>query len=171
MHPDSDIDNFHYDARTASLALAIIGLLLALSVLAVISGQTDTTWDLVAGLFAIVFLVVLLGVFLYVAKHQPVTLKVGPNGIDVPFAFKKPLAWHDIERIERKPTIGFWQKREWLKIFPLPDVLPDYRLKSPRKLELWYLRRAGVQLPLHGIKGSSNDIIASIERFHPVQTS
>ena len=55
MHSDSDIDDFHYDARTAGVALAIIGLLLALSVLAVISGQTDTTWDLVAGLFAIVF--------------------------------------------------------------------------------------------------------------------
>ena len=171
MRPDSNIDNFHYDARNARAAAAIIGLLLALCVLAVITEKTETTSDQVIAFIAIVSLVALLGVFFYMTKHPPVTLKVGPGGIDVPIAIKKPLAWHDIARIERTPKIGRWEKREWLIIHLLPNVLPDYRLKSPRKLDLWYLRRTGVQVPLHGLTGSPDDVITSIERYHPVQTS
>ncbi|NNE89498.1 MAG: hypothetical protein HKN27_15625 [Silicimonas sp.] len=170
-HAETEIERFNYDARTANVALVVISILLVLTVLAVFSGQNSSTRDLLTGLVSIAFLAALLGVFFYTAKKRPVTLKVGPNGIDLPFAFKKPLAWHDIDRIEHRPPIGFWQKREWLRIYPIAGVLPDYRLKSPRKLELWHLLRSGISVPLHGIEGPSERILASIRRFHPVTAS
>ena len=168
---ESQTELFRYDGRTAGLALAVISILLVLTVLAVFSGQNGTTRDLLIGSVSIAFLAALLGVFYYTARQRPVTLKVGPDGIDLPFAFKKPLAWHDIDRIEHTPAIGLWQKREWLRIYPIPGVLPDYRLKSPRRLELWHLRRSGISVPLHGIDGPSERILASIKRFHAIRAS
>lgn len=167
----TEVDRFRYDAHAAGVALALISILLALTAIAIFSSQNQSTRDLIAGFGSIIFLAALLGVFFYAAKQRPVTLKIGPEGIDLPFAFRKPLAWHDIDRIVHKPAIGLWQKREWLRIYPVPGVLPEYRLKSPRTLELWHLRRSGVAVPLHGIDGPSERIMASIRRFHPIQSS
>ena len=167
----AEIDRFRYDAHTARAALTIIAILLVLTVLAIFSSQNDSSRDLLVGLATIVFLVALLGAFFYAAKQRPVTLKVGPDGIDLPFAFKEPLAWHNIDRIEQSPAIGLWQKREWLRIYPVPGVLPEYRLQSPRWLEAWHVLRSGISVPLHGIEGPSERILASIRRFHPIHPS
>ena len=167
----AEIDRFRYDAHTARAALTIITILLVLTVLAIFSSQNDSTRDLLVGLASIAFLVALLGTFFYAAKQRPVTLKIGPDGIDLPFAFKKPLAWQDIDRIEHRPANGLWQKREWLRIYPIPGVLPEYRLKSPRWLETWHVLRSGVAVPLHGIEGPSERILVSIRRFHSIQPS
>lgn len=167
----TETEHFHYDARTAKGALAIISVLLALTLLAVFSQQNSSPRDLVLGFLSIAFLVALLGLFLHAAKRHPVTLRVGPDGIDLPSAFKSPLPWHDINRIVHYPEVGVLQKREWLRIYLLPGVMPDYRLKSLRRLELWHLRRAGVSVPLHGIEGPSEKILASISRFHRVTVS
>lgn len=172
MHTEMQTDSFRYDARSAGVGVAIIALLLVLTILALFSDQNNGTHDLVAGILSIIVLLLLLGIFYYSAKRHPVIIRVGPDGIDLPYAFKKPLAWHDIDRIKHTaaPTI-FWKRHEWLNIYPVPGVMPEYRLKSPRKLELWNLRRAGVFLPLHGLKAPASDVTASIGRFHLITPS
>ena len=161
-----------YQRRTLILSIiAMLSVLLLLVVIAMIAGdgfQHETRqyiWVSVAS-------AILLGViaaFSWMYWKRPVALRISAQGVDLPMVFRQPLAWSDIHRIRREHSSGTLQaKRDWLIIDPAPGVLAPLRLPVWRWLELKWQRYHGVRIPLHGIEGKADTIVASVERFRPV---
>lgn len=162
---------FRQGAAAPRMVLMLSSALLALTLLAALAGpgfdsrSADPLW---LGL-ACLFLLGLAGAAVWLLRRRPVVLRVGPAGLDLPFAFRRPLPWAGIHRIRREaPPRRGWGGADWLVVDPSPGVLPDYRLASFRRLELWYLRHGGIRIPLHGLDADPAAVVASIERFRPV---
>lgn len=164
-------DAFRYDPRAARWAVGLLALLAALTLAAVLFGdgfgadRADRLW----AALAITFLALLIGGLSWAMRRRPVLLRVGPDGIDLPIGFARPLAWADVHRVRRLPeTRGLAGRQRWLVIDPVPGVLPRYRLPGPRRLERWLMPRWGIRVPLHTLDAAPEDIVASIERYRPV---
>lgn len=164
-------DSFY---QKTSLLLTVIGLLGALLLLVILAALFGPGFDpasndrLFAALVVIGLVLPLLG-FGWLLWKRPKVLVVSPDGLHIPFAFKHPLGWHDIHRIRRSRTGRSLQgRRDWLIVEPSPGVLPQLRLPTSRKLDLWFQKHHGIRIPLHGIEGHPGDIVASIARFRPV---
>lgn len=164
-------DAFRHDPRAARGLVAIVMLLLLLALAGVLVGpgydpaSSDPLWAaLVIGCLAVP-----LAGLLWAMRRRPVLLRVGPDGIDLPVGFARPLAWADIHRIRQLPeTRRLIGTHRWLIVDPLPGVLPRYRLPGPRRLERWLMPRWGIRIPLHTLDAAPEDIVASIERYRPV---
>ena len=59
-------------------------------------------------------------------------------------------------------------QRDWLIVEPLPGVLAPLKWPVWRKAELWLQRQQGVRIPLHGLEGDAEAIVAAVERYRPV---
>ena len=125
--------------------------------------------DYAMGAVFTVFLSGLIAGPAWVLGRDPVALLIGPEGIELPFAFSRPLGWGGIHRIRRETGGGgIYGTRDWLIVDPSPGVLAPIRLKSWRRLDLWFQGKHGVRIPLHGLEGEPERIVASVERFRPV---
>ena len=164
-------DVYHQDSRTLLVVIGLCSCLLALVLAAVLFGSgfdpesRDPLWASLAGLC----LAALIGGGVWLLRRRPPVLRVGPDGLDLPIAFARPLAWAEIHRIRRLPR----QRRlggpaEWLVVDPAPGVLPDHRFPIWRSLELRLQRRYGIRIPLHTLDAAPQAVVESIERFRPV---
>lgn len=168
MKKDETI-SFRTSPRNAWWVAGLSAALLFLLIAALVLGPTNATLaQRLGGILGLVFLSCLSGVFVYVALRPPVTLRVGPNGIDLPVALRAPLPWRDIGTVTRETAPpGIYGRRDWLIVHPVAGVLPDHRLSGPRRLELWYMRRVGIRIPLHGLAAPADEVIAAVARYFP----
>lgn len=162
---------FRYGGRSARWALVMLAFLLLLTVAstAFAPGFDASSNDPLWAAFASACLVGLMAAFAWLALKRPVVLRIGPDGIDMPIGFSRPLTWSRIHRVRRLPASKRWiGKHDWLIVDPSPGVLPEWRLSGPRQLDLWLMPPLGLRIPLHVLDAAPGAVIASIERFHPV---
>lgn len=164
----SETRAFRANPRTA---LQVVGLASALLVLLIFAlSQARDPSPLQAAL-AIAFLGGLIAVFGYIALRPPIQLGVGADGLMLPLAWRTPLAWQDIRSIRRERSGPSLQgNRDWLVVHPKSGVIPDYRLRSPRRLEAWNIRKFGVRIPLHGLAESGDEVVSAIRSHFPFVT-
>ena len=162
---------FHHRSSVLVTLVCLLSGLLALFVFAAVfgpgfdPGSRDLVWAVLLGSLLLAILVP----FLWLMWRRPVVLIVGDAGIHLPFAFTRPLRWDEIHRIVRLPqSKSFYGRRDWLIVDPSPGVLAPIRLKSWRRLDLWFQKHHGVRIPLHGLDVDADKIIRSIERYRPV---
>jgi hypothetical protein len=154
------------------LIIVLVGVLQALLLLAMVIGRDMGTGDYLQGAAFTLFLLALIGGAGWVLRRDPVVLRVGPEGLELPFAFSMPLGWEAMHRIRRETGGGgLYGKRDWLIVDPSPGVLAPIRLKTWRRLDLWFQGKHGVRIALHGLEGDPERIVASVERFRPVVRS
>jgi hypothetical protein len=165
-HPETRA--FRANPRTAWQIVGLTSVLLVLLIFAL--SQASDPGPLQAAL-AITLLVGLIAVFGYIALRPPIQLCVGADGLTLPLAWRTPLAWQDIRSIRRKRSGPSLQgKRDWLVVQPKAGVIPDYRLRSPRRLEAWNIRKFGVRIPLHGLSENGDEVVAAIRNHFPFVT-
>ena len=170
-HGASRTDVF-YHRRSKMMGLAgLLGLLLGLVILAAVIGPEfgKSRYDWLKATLAIVCLASIMAIPLWVLWKRPAALTIGPDGIYLPVAFKRPLPWAEIHRIKRtRATAGLYGYRDWLIVDPSPGVLAPLRLPVWRALELRLQKHHGVRIPLHGLSVIGDDVVASVERYRPV---
>ena len=163
---------FRHGNRHLLLLIGTLGLLLALVAAAALigpgfdPGSNDPLWALLAGLF----LAGLIGVLGWVLWRRPVAVRIGPEGIDVPLAFRRPFPWARMHRIRRcRSGHRLEGRRDWLIVDPAPGALPDFRWPTWRWLELRAQRWQKIRIPLHALDADPEAVVASVERFRPVR--
>ena len=169
----NDEQTHHFQQRMSLLIqlIVLLGALLALTLVALIFGPglEPGSWEIIVIPIATLSLAGLLALFVWMLRRRPTVLRVGPAGLELPIVFKGPLPWHDIHRIRlSQEKSSLYGTRLWLIVDPSPGVLAPLRLPVWRSLELKFQKYHGVRIPLHGIEGDPEAIIASIERFRPV---
>ncbi len=113
----------------------------------------------------------MLGLF-WLTRRAPVLLTIGPDGVDLPAAFSRPIAWRDIWRI----------RLSWRRVVLQPDFIllkleltngaqPAYkrRLWTLPPIDGWIAKKYGVRIPVHNLDAPAKVILNSVERFKPVQ--
>lgn len=129
------------------------------------TGSHDLVWAILLGSL----LLAILAPILWLLWQKPGVLIVSDAGIHLPFAFTRPLRWDEIHRIRLLPhSKSIHGRRDWVVVDPSPNVLAPIRLKSWRRLDIWFQKHHGVRIPLHGLDADTDKIIQSIERFRPV---
>lgn len=173
LEPDSHrrTDHFRHGRRHLLVIVGLGGALLVLLAVAVVLGPPVPAGFLkrlaLGGAAAVLGALVL--ACIWFARRPPVALVIGPDGLCLPFGWRRPLAWSDIHRIRRlRQRRGLFAVTEWLVVDPSPGVLPAYRLAGPRRIERWLTRRYGIRIPLSALDADPESVIASIERFRPV---
>lgn len=169
--PRQRTDRFRLGAQLPALLGLIASALLFFVLVAVMYGpgfdpnSSDPVWaDL-----AIVFLGAHLGIAIWLLRRRPVMLQVGPDGLHVPFGWRRPLAWSDIHRVRRcRRRKLLFEVSQWLEVDPAPGVLPDYKLPGPRRLEAWLISRRSIRIPISKLIADPETVVASVERFRPV---
>ncbi|NNE79027.1 MAG: hypothetical protein HKN18_02035 [Silicimonas sp.] len=160
-----------------SLLLSIAGMLAFLLILVLLAaafgpGFRGEPRQFVYLALACLFLLAGIGVALWFLWNRPVALRISAKGVDLPLVFKHPLAWEDVHRIRREKSPNtLYGGRDWLIVDPSPGVLAPLRLPVWRWLELKWQKYNGVRIPLHGLGGDADAIVASVERFRPVVQS
>jgi len=162
---------FHHRSSVLITVVCLLSGLLVLFVFAAVFGpgfQTssrDLVWAILLGSLLLAILVP----FVWLLWRKPAVLIVSDAGIHLPFAFTRPLRWEDIHRIRLLPhSKSFYGRRDWVIVDPSPGFLAPIRLKSWRRLDLWFQKHHGVRIPLHGLDADADKVIRSIERFRPV---
>jgi len=167
-------DAFRFAPGNAVFAFAAIGALGAFAVAAAVfdlgGAQRSgvALWLAPAGGFLII---VMVGLF-WLTRRGPVLLRIGPDGLDLPGALESPVAWGDIWRIRRIYRRARLQPAFiLLKVELAPGVRPRYkrRLWAWPLVDAWLARKFGLRIPIHNLDAPDNVILASVERFKPVQ--
>jgi hypothetical protein len=170
----SRTDAFRFAPGGAVYAFAAIGGLGAFAVAAAVFDlggareNGDALWLVPAGVFLIV---VCFGLF-WATRRRPVLLRVGPEGLDLPAALAGPVAWADIWRMFRtRRRVILQPDFVLLKVELGPGVRPVYKRRpwTWPIVDGWIARKYGLRIPLHNLDAAEEVILASIERFKPVQ--
>lgn len=168
---ETQVDYFYQRRALMFYIVAMLSFLLALVVLAAFVGPgfKGGASQYILATLACLFLLAGIAFFCWMIRKRPVALEVGAEGVNLPFTFKHPLHWSDVHRIRRsKSGGGLYGARDWLIIDLSPGVLAPLRLPVWRSFELKFQKHYGVRIPLHGLEGGSDAIVASFERFRPV---
>lgn len=108
----------------------------------------------------------------WLAWRRPVLLSVGPEGLHVSPGYRRPFPWDDIRGLGyRLFRSGPFHRFHILMVELDPDaeVPVLWRIRWMARLDRWFARKAGVRVPIWLLDASPDEIIASIERFHPVK--
>jgi len=166
-------DTFRYAPRNAHYAFAALAGLGAIAIaIAVfdVQGVRETGeafWLVPAGT-----ILIFVGLGLYaIMWRKPALLVIGPDGLFLPIALAKPIAWGEIWRISHaRQRISWFQEMSILKVELTPGLEPSYK-RSPI---VWPLvdgliaRKLGLRIPLQSLDADDTTILASVERFRPV---
>ena len=169
----SRTDDFRFapggSGKLASAGIGGLGLAAILMAVFDAGGaRKDAIWVVPAGLF----LILVMAMLFWVTRRRPVLLRVGPDGLDLPAAFARPLAWGEIWRMRRT------RRKQWLQpAFIMlradfaPGIRPVYkrRLWTMPALDAWIAGKWGLRIPIHNLDADEEVILASVERFKPVQ--
>jgi hypothetical protein len=166
-------DVFRLSARSAALAAMVLFLpgaaaaTLAAYDMGGILDQPGAAWLMPGSTFLMLSALVLGGI----AWRKPVLLTVGPRGLGLPATLARPVPWESIRRVRcvQGPSRAPFRPR-MLKI----DLLDGARLEYMSRF--WTLpgidsriaRRHGLNAPLQYLDADEETVIASIERFSPV---
>jgi hypothetical protein len=124
-------------------------------------------WLAPSGLF---LLVVAAGLWWFAAK-RPVVLKIGPEGLQQPITWAAPLPWRDIWRMRCVKRGGRFSRRTaTLEVDLSPGAAISYkRWGSPvPAADRWLVRKCGLRIPLQHFDAEVETVLASLERFRPV---
>ena len=170
-------DAFRYAPGKAHFAFAAIAAIAALGGFAIAASVFDlgdaqakgqAVWLAPAGAF-----LVLIALGLYWLKwRKPVLLVIGPEGMDLPTALAQPVAWREIWRLSRtRRKISWRQELIVLKVELAPGLRPRYKrsLMTLPAIDGWIARKFGLRIPIQNLDADETTILASIERFRPVQ--
>lgn len=168
-------DRFRYaPGRSGLLAIAAIAALGGFGIAAAafdLGGAQASGAALWLGPGGAVLLLAMAGLF-WLARRRPVLLIIGPVGLDTPAALAHPVAWRDIWRIRRTPwRVSFWQRLVILTVDLAPGIRPLYKRRpwTWPAVDAWIARKYGLFVPIHNLDAPEDVILASIERFKPVQ--
>ena len=155
-------------AAIAVAALAVFALAAALFDLGQARQTGDAYWLAPAGLL---LLPVAAGLG-WVAFRRPVVLTIGPEGLYQPIACTAPLSWRDVWRmrcVRRKGGL-FRRSTAVLEIDLSPGAMIPYKrwAGSVPVIDRWLVRKFGLRVPLHHLDAEAGAVLASIERFRPV---
>jgi len=125
-------------------------------------------WVVPAGIFILVSALAVAAI----AWRRPVLLVVGPRGLDLPATLDRPVPWESIRRI-RYLSGGPWAlgRPRMLKI----ELVDGTRLRFKRRFWIFpgidsrIARRYGLNAPLQYLDADEDTVIASVERFCPVE--
>lgn len=158
---------FRANPRQSGLIAVVSGALLALAVLAVMINDdalagSGAVWK---AALAVGGMATLAGVFAWLWRFPPVVLRIGPEGMFLPFGFRRPLPWNDMSQVRVEAGRGvLFSRRRWLVVTPKPGVIPDFRLPGPRRLEQWRLQRFGLRIPLGSLDAPPDEVLEAIGR-------
>ncbi|NIN38481.1 MAG: hypothetical protein GTO67_07350 [Gammaproteobacteria bacterium] len=167
-------DAFRYAPGSAIWAFFAIGGLGAFAIVVVLldignaQSRSEVAWVLPAGLFLILCMLGLL----WLTRRAPVLLKIGPDGLDLPAALARPIAWRDIWRIRHsRQKMLLRSVIIMLKVDLAEGVRPAYkrRLWTWPTVDSWIARKWGLRVPVHNLDAAEEVVLASVERFKPVQ--
>ncbi len=168
------IDAFRYAPGSAIWAAFAIGGLGAFVIILVLfdlgnaRSHSGAAWVVPAGLILILFMFGLI----WLTRRAPVLLKIGPDGLDLPAALARPIAWRDIWRIRHsRQKMMLRTVMIMLKVELAEGVRPIYkrRLWTWPTVDAWIARKWGLRIPAHNLDASEEVVLASVERFKPVQ--
>ena len=167
-------DAFHFAPGRSHYAFAAIAALGLFAIAAPVFDLADAqakgqaVWLTPAGAFLLLF-----ALRLYWLKwRRPVLLVIGPEGLHLPTALVQPVAWRDIWRLSwTRLKISMWQQLIILKVELSPGLRPRYKrsLMTLPAIDGWIARKFGLRIPLQNLDADETTILASIERFRPVQ--
>jgi hypothetical protein len=168
-------DAFRYaPGLSGLLAFGSVGVLGAVVIAVVafdLGGARSTPgadWAVPAG----AVLILAMSGLLWVARRAPVLLTIGPEGLNLPAAFARPVAWAEIWRIRLIARKAWLQPRMvFMKVELMRGMQPVYqrRLWTMPRADAWLARKIGLRIPIHNLDAAEEVILASVERFKPVQ--
>ena len=167
-------DAFRYAPGSATvwifISIGVLGFVVILLVLFDAGGKARA--DAILAVPAGLFLILVTFGLLWVTRRAPVLFEVGPDGLSLAAAFAHPIPWRDIWRIRRtRRPVTLMQDLVMLKVELMQGVTPVYkrRLWTWPKVDAWIARNYGLRVPIHNLDAPEDVIIASVERFKPVQ--
>lgn len=128
----------------------------------------QAVWLAAGGLF----LVLTMAAFVWLIRRRPVLLTVGPEGLNLPAALARPVAWREIWRLRRTRRKVFLRPEFiLLRVELARGVRPRYKRRpwTWPAVDAWIARKFGLRVPLHNLDAAEAVILASVERFKPVQ--
>lgn len=168
-------DAFRYaPGRSGLFAAAAIGGLGAFTIAIVLldlggaRSRPGAGWVVPAGALLILAMLGLL----WVARRAPVLLTIGPEGLHLPASLARPLAWAEIWRIRCTRQKALLRPVfVMLRVDLMQGVRPVYRRRpwTLPTLDAWLARKIGLRVPIHNLDAAEEVILASVERFKPVQ--
>jgi hypothetical protein len=168
------VDAFHFAPGKAHYAFAAVAGLGIFAIAAAVFDLGDAqakgqaVWLAPAGVF---LLLAALGLY-WLRWRKPALLAIGPEGLDLPAALVQPVAWREIWRLRcTRRRVTLQPDFIMLKIELGQGVRPRYqrRLWTMPLIDGWIARKWGLSVPLHNLDAGETTILASIERFRPVQ--
>ncbi len=171
--PAERVDAFRVRVRGSWLVATAVAAPGAFAVAAAVfdlgaARQTGNAyWLAPSGLF---LLAVAAGLCWFAAK-RPVVLKIGPEGLQQPITWAAPLPWRDIWRMRCVKRGGRFSRRTaTLEVDLSPGAaIPYKRWGSPvPAADRWLVRKFGLRIPLQHFDAEVETVLASLERFRPV---
>ena len=172
--PVERVDAFRVRVRGNALAAIAVAALsvFALAAAAFDLGQArqtgDAYWLAPAGLL---LMPVAAGLGWFTVK-KPVVLTIGPDGLYQPIACTAPLPWRDVWRMRCIQSKTMLRGRSAvLEIDLSPGAMIPYKrwARSVPVIDRWLVRKFGLRVPLHHLDAEAGTVLASIERFRPVE--
>jgi hypothetical protein len=169
------VDAFRYAPGRVGIAAFVSTGALGAVAIAVVSldlggaqARAGAAWVAPAGVLLIAMTIGLI----WLTRRAPVLLTVGPEGLDLPAALARPVAWAEIWRIRLAVRRAFLRPRfAMLTVDLIRGVRPRYRRRpwTWPSVDAWLVRKLGLRVPIHNLDAAEAVILASVERFKPVE--
>lgn len=167
-------DAFRLSGRQAALGGAVVfvpgaaSVVLAADNVGGILDRPGGAWLVPGGVFLMLTALVLA----WIAWRRPVLLTVGPRGIGLPATLARPVPWESIRRVRctRRPS-WLYPRPRMLKIDLVDGARLDYESRwwTFPGIDSRIAFRHGLNAPLQQLDADDATVIASIERFSPVE--
>lgn len=110
------------------------------------------------------------GATVWAALARPVVLRIGPDGLQLVARHGAPVAWGGIAEIRHAPAgvAGFGGDALGVHVHPGAEPALRWPMAALGRLERRHASIPGIIIPLAGIDAPAAEILAAIERFHPV---
>lgn len=108
---------------------------------------------------------------LWLAWRRPALVRVGPEGLHLTPGYARPFSWSDIRDLRYQGVrIGLANVKSVLEFELAPEAEIPGRWKNRwmAAVDRWYARKFTLRAPLWLLAEPEEDILASVERFHPV---
>lgn len=172
--PERRLDAFRL-ARWRPLLAAILLALLGVASLAIVErdvGDIHATGEDFWLAIAAYFILAMALVGFWLAWRRPVLLRVGPEGLQVSPGYRRPFPWADIRGLRYTVVrSGLFHRFHLLEVDldPEAEIPVLWHNRWLAGADRWFAWTAGVRVPIWLLDASADEIVASIERFHPVK--